>query len=613
MGEEFFKRLILLFLFICSAFLIIGIVNNSRNHDVKISSDLSSDIAPDNFGTGDVVLDNSITGFASHPIYSGFSSAGSGFIFNNNTRLLSVSDTAIYKTGYYSINGSNWQSFTLFGTAYGTSSVWLTGTATKTLPSFGVGEHYIIIYSCKYNVASASWNCSDNRWQLIVVNNTPAPVPPAESCSDGIQNQGETGIDCGGPCLDVCSSGNKYYLSPSGNDNNLGTKDSPWFTLERAWEDILPGDTIYMRNGTYYYTSTQDISGKSGTAGKMIKIWAYPGETPIITKTNNFIFSGIDQFKPLVQFTGNYVHWKGIEITGNPQTNGAEINDGMYVHASSNCIFELLNVHHNGAGFGIRDYTDGTNSNNNLILNSDFHDNQDPYTIGAPYGNSDGLGININIGNTVTVRGCRFWWNTDDGIDSYGSDATLIIENSWAFYNGYLPGTFDNLDAGGSGFKLGSTYTDHGNEILMTLKNNLAYRNGFIGFDQNGARCGVELYNNIAYLNERQGFYFYDYNIAHILKNNIAYNNGGGVRISSASTLYKNTFLYGSDNSAFSVSDADFVNLDESQLLLQRKADGSLPDITFLHLTTSSDLIDNGTYVGLPYNGNAPDIGAFER
>ena len=29
-------------------------------------------------------------------------------------------------------------------------------------------------------------------------------VKPAPSCSDGIQNQGEQGIDCGGPCANVC-------------------------------------------------------------------------------------------------------------------------------------------------------------------------------------------------------------------------------------------------------------------------------------------------------------------------------------------------------------------------------------------------------------------------
>ena len=36
------------------------------------------------------------------------------------------------------------------------------------------------------------------------VNATAATVTP--SCMDGIQNQGEGGVDCGGPCAMLCSS-----------------------------------------------------------------------------------------------------------------------------------------------------------------------------------------------------------------------------------------------------------------------------------------------------------------------------------------------------------------------------------------------------------------------
>jgi hypothetical protein len=60
------------------------------------------------------------------------------------------------------------------------------------------------------------------------------------------------------------------------------------------------------------------------------------------------------------------------------------------------------------------------------------------------------------------------------------------------------------------------------------------------------------------------------------------------------------------------VKAADFQSLDASQMTLPRQADGSLPDITFMNLTPGSDLIDAGLNVGLPYNGAAPDLGAFE-
>src|SRR5690606_27181960 len=43
-----------------------------------------------------------------------------------------------------------------------------------------------------------------------------------------------------------------------------------------------------------------------------------------------------------------------------------------------------------------------------------------------------------------------------------------------------------------------------------------------------------------------------------------------------------------------------------------RKADGSLPDVDFLHLSKDSKLIDVGTDINLPFFGSAPDLGAFE-
>jgi hypothetical protein len=67
--------------------------------------------------------------------------------------------------------------------------------------------------------------------------------------------------------------------------------------------------------------------------------------------------------------------------------------------------------------------------------------------------------------------------------------------------------------------------------------------------------------------------------------------------------------------SPFSTTSADFVSIDPSAAYGPRKADGSLPDIAFMRLAGTSDLIDGGTIiteVNRPYNGSAPDLGAFE-
>ena len=57
----------------------------------------------------------------------------------------------------------------------------------------------------------------------------------------------------------------------------------------------------------------------------------------------------------------------------------------------------------------------------------------------------------------------------------------------------------------------------------------------------------------------------------------------------------------------------DFVDLSEASALAPRGADGSLPKNGFARLTPNSDLIDKGVAVDLPFNGSAPDLGAFEQ
>lgn len=48
-------------------------------------------------------------------------------------------------------------------------------------------------------------------------------------------------------------------------------------------------------------------------------------------------------------------------------------------------------------------------------------------------------------------------------------------------------------------------------------------------------------------------------------------------------------------------------------MLGPRKADGGLPQPTFLKLVQDSHLVDSGVDVGIAFEGRAPDIGPFEH
>lgn len=64
--------------------------------------------------------------------------------------------------------------------------------------------------------------------------------------------------------------------------------------------------------------------------------------------------------------------------------------------------------------------------------------------------------------------------------------------------------------------------------------------------------------------------------------------------------------------SPFVVTAEDFLRSDPASAAAPRQADGSLPVIEFMHLAAGSDLIDAGVDLGIPFNGKAPDLGAFE-
>ncbi len=273
---------------------------------------------------------------------------------------------------------------------------------------------------------------------------------------------------------------------------------------------------------------------------------------------------------------------------------------------SNNNIFELLNVHDNGGGMYIQN-----NSTGNLVLNSDFHHNYDPITNG---GNSDGLDVAyVAAGTSNTVRGCRAWQNSDDGFDAFENRGFILFDNCWSWSNGFIPYT-KTVAGNGEGFKLGTAGTGNSTKILRKITNCLSFENNNSGFHQEEADCRMEMYNNVAYNNVDHGFFFDYLNRAHIAKNNISYKNGNNQAVfGPASTVSNNSYGtgYASSGWIITTSDADFASLNSTVVSGARQTDGSLPVLPFLRLATS-DLKDAGVDVGIPYNGTAPDIGAFE-
>ncbi|MBL1173505.1 right-handed parallel beta-helix repeat-containing protein [Pantanalinema sp. GBBB05] len=72
-----------------------------------------------------------------------------------------------------------------------------------------------------------------------------------------------------------------FYIAPNGNDTNPGTIEQPWASIHHAATMLKPGETVYLRGGTYEVTQ-QIRPHRSGTATAWITYTSYPGEQATI-------------------------------------------------------------------------------------------------------------------------------------------------------------------------------------------------------------------------------------------------------------------------------------------------------------------------------------------
>jgi hypothetical protein len=263
---------------------------------------------------------------------------------------------------------------------------------------------------------------------------------------------------------------------------------------------------------------------------------------------------------------------------------------------------------------------------NNLFLNCDAYRNHDNVSQDGKGSNTDGFGCHPNPGSTGNVfRGCRAWFNSDDGFDIIRADESVLFENCWAFYNGFST-SFGSL-GDGNGFKAGGYAYDEADKIPNPVPKNtvrfcIAVRNKASGFYSNHHLAGNDWYNNTAYLNrsnfnmvnrespESDDIWVNGYD--HVLKNNLSYKPFGFGKHTEYIDTSQNTLANNSFDLPISLTDDDFMSLDHSLLTAPRNPDGSLPDIDFMRPVQGSAVIDAGVDIGFAFSGNAPDLGALE-
>jgi hypothetical protein len=377
------------------------------------------------------------------------------------------------------------------------------------------------------------------------------------------------------------SDGAVFYVAPGGNDANPGSLASPFGSIVKAAALVNPGDTIYVRGGTYSLNNDIQLL-RAGTSGNPIRLWAYPGETPILD------FAAAPPLYQALTVQNDWWHLKGITVKRSKSF-------GLWTNGSNNIFENMTFTQNRGSGFSMSG-ANGRIPTNNLILNCDSIQN---YDVGTHGENADGFVAANLIGLGNVFHGCRAYGNSDDGWDLWQASAAVTIESCWSYYNGLNFWNDPSWQGDGNGFKLGRLSGAH------VINNAMAWSNTYNGFDTNANGTGLHISNSVAYANNFRNWQIEDLP-THVLLNNISYGGGSPDWIGPLVTDAFNTW------NGLSVSLADFLSTNAIAAQGPRLPDGSLPITDFLKLNSTSHLIDAGVPVGLPYFGLAPDLGSFE-
>lgn len=444
-----------------------------------------------------------------------------------------------------------------------------------------------------------------------------------------------------------------YVAAWAPDDSGDGSWEHPLYNLQAAINKAMPGDTIYVRTGTYYPSMWRDkqsdgktlqtnkiLIDKKGDAAHWFTIKTFPGEFPVLNFKDQPKGTNKSSTYGGIQLEGDYWHIYGLHIT---QAG----DNGIKVEGSHNrierCTFSYNDDTGLQLGFGhnFSDSHPGISSNDgtycayNDIIDCDSYLNCDSDNYGS---DADGFACKMHNGIGNRFIRCRAWDNADDAWDLYETDYAVILVECWAWGSGRA-NLFGWVNASGSfqgngnGIKLGGNGSGGSSKGVHEAWNCVAFncdKTGSVkGFDENSHKGGIKLVNCLAFGNGYD-FMFEDCADANNFQfyNNVCF---GNIEIKGSFTDSNNALLANKTKNAWknnvitanSFSKDDYVSLTEEDAKAPRFADGSLPP-RFARLKNSSSIfvdkgidLTNPVIADYPFTsqsvyGSARDLGPYE-
>lgn len=236
----------------------------------------------------------------------------------------------------------------------------------------------------------------------------------------------------------------EFFVATNGTDDGKGTKESPW-SLKKAFSPptaIKPGDTLWLRGGTY--TGTH-LSHLKGLDGRPIMVRPYPGEHVVFDNAGTGNDPGLD-------IRGNDAWYWDFEFINSSTDRGSAAGDvdrgaGVHLLGPRTKLINIV-VHDTGQGVLSTDAAPDAEINGSLF----YYNGED----GPDRGHGHGIYVQNGSGSKRVVDNILFD-NFGWGIHAYtegGMLDNLHFEGNTSFNNGLLSqvsGATTNILVGANG------------------------------------------------------------------------------------------------------------------------------------------------------------------
>ena len=257
----------------------------------------------------------------------------------------------------------------------------------------------------------------------------------------------------------VTPPGRSFFAAPTGTPQGDGSERRPWDLATalaggpRTGPKVQPGDTIWLRGGTYRGAFRSTLTGQ---AGAPIVVRQFAGERAVI--------DGAGSTRSGLYVTGDYSVFWGFELTNSDSARSTsrdmQLRPNVLVNNASHTKFVNLVIHDGGVGFYNEPKPVDVEISGCIIYNNGWQ--------GPDRGHGHGLYLKAFTGPLV-ARDNVIFNQYGYGIHAYTNAKTgklmnITLEGNVAFNNGTLavsPSLSSNILVGGADYAAGDVVRDN--------------------------------------------------------------------------------------------------------------------------------------------------------